>query len=77
MTVPTDYTYINDAKRVIKKETEEKNAADKFNGYTLTQPDSESVEGFLRFVVTSAIVCVGGIVIYTFSFIIRRRKKDD
>ncbi len=77
MNVLTDYTYINDARLVIKKETEEKDEDREPTEYTLTQPDSETVDKFLTFVVTSAIVCVGGIILYTVSFITKRREKDD
>ncbi len=77
MSIPTDYAYINDARLVIKKETEKKEDTGDFNGYTLTQPDSEAVDGFLKFVVISAVICVGGIIVYTFIFITKRREKND
>lgn len=71
---PTNYAYINDAKLVIKKEVEQ---GKEIKEYTLEQPDSETVDKFLIFVVSSAIVCVGGIIIYTFAFITKRRENDD
>ncbi len=69
----TNYGYINDARLVIKKEVEEKEVVE----YTLVQPDSETVDNFLIFVVASAIICVGGIIIYVYTFITKRRENDD
>ena len=73
MSVPTSYIYINDAKRVIKKEVEEKEVTE----YTLTQPATETVNGLITFTVSSAIVCVGGLAIYLTVFIKKRRENDD
>ncbi len=72
-TVPTTYGYINDAKLVIKKEVEEKEVTE----ITLEQPDTETVNKFITFTVASAIVCAGGLIIYTVTFIIKRRQKND
>ncbi len=71
----TDYNAINEAKLVIKKETEEDDSSEL--KYTLVQPDVETVNKFIIFVVSSAIVCAGGIIIYTYTFITKRRKNDD
>lgn len=71
--VPTSYLYINDAKLVIKKEVKEKES----NEYTLMQPPTEVVNALITFTVSSAIVCVGGLIIYTVVFIIKRRQNDD
>lgn len=73
ITVPTTYGYINDAKLVVKKEVKEKAVTE----ITLEQPDTETVNKFITFTVASAIVCAGGLIIYTVTFIIKRRQKND
>ncbi len=46
-------------------------------GYTMTQPSMEFVNGFITFIGVSAVLCIGGIAIYTVSAIIKRRKSND
>ena len=68
--------YVSESKLVIKDEEKE----DKGDGseylYTMVQPDTESVNKFIIATVASAVLCLGGIAIYTVSFIIRRNKND-
>jgi hypothetical protein len=71
--VTTSYVYINEAKRVIKAKEEETEVVK----YTLYQPPTEVVNGFITFTVASAILCVGGLIIYTVVFIIKRREHND
>ena len=71
--VATNFGYIEDAKRVIKKEVEEKEPTE----FTLPQPPTELVNKFITFTVASAIVCAGGIIIYTVVCVIKRREKND
>ena len=71
--VVTSYADINDAKRVIKKEVEEKETTE----FTLFQPPTEAVNGLITFTVSSLIVCVGGLIIYTVVFVMKRRNNDD
>lgn len=72
---PTVYEYINSARLVIKKEVEEEEKEE--TGYTLEQPPTEVVNKFITITVASAIICVGGLIIYTFVFIVKRRENDD
>ncbi len=71
--VATSYVYINEAKLVIKEEVEEKEVTK----YTLYQPPIEVVNGFITLTVSSAIICIGGLIIYTVVFIKKRREHND
>ncbi len=68
--------YVNESKLVIKDKEVEPDEKKSYE-YTLEQPDNESVTSFITFVAVSAVVCLGGIVIYTISFIRKRSEKDD
>ena len=67
--------YISDAKLVIKDEEVVKEVETK--EYTMIQPDTRSVVGFIILTVSSAILCIGGITIFTYSYITRRGKEND
>jgi len=74
MLKPTIYEYINEARLVIKKPVEEEKEVTE---YTLTQPATDDVNNFITFTVVSFIVCIGGLIIYTVVFVIKRREKND
>ncbi len=64
-----------DAKKVIKdKDAEGEN---KTFGWTMKQPSEKLVDGFTIFIAVSAILCAGGVIIYLFSILIKRRKQHD
>ena len=46
-------------------------------GISAVQPSLKTVDTFVIFVVCSAIVCAGGLVIYLFTYISKRRKQND
>ena len=67
--------YVNESKLVVKDK--EKSKAETTYEYTLEQPDNETVIKFLIIVTSSAVLCVGGLAIYIFSYVRKRRENND
>ncbi len=70
----SDLSELAEAKKVIIDEQAED---DKPFGWTLKQPSDEFIDGFTVFIAVSAILCAGGVVIYSVSIILKRRHQHD
>lgn len=71
-----DTEAIANAKLVIKDEGSDAVPEEAF-GITAVQPDIKTIDTFVLIVVVSAILCAGGFVIYLFTYISKRRQKND
>ena len=71
-----DADAVLNARLVIKDEGSEEIMQEEF-GISAVQPSLKTVDTFVIFVVCSAIVCAGGLVIYLFTYISKRRKQND
>lgn len=71
-----DADAVLNARLVIKDEGSGEIAQEEF-GISARQPSLKTVDTFVIFVVCSAIVCAGGLGIYLFTYISKRRKRND
>ena len=71
-----DTEAILNAKLVNKDEESEESSPEEF-GITAEQPSIQIIDTFVILIVSSAILCAGGLVIYLFTYISKRRQQND
>ena len=72
-----DMDAVLNARLVIKDEGSEDNAPQEEFGISAEQPDLKTVDTFVILTVCSAILCTGGLILYGFTYISKRRKRND